>query len=85
MEYLGVRTTGIRLWQRKGRAHLTKIAFRSVSIRKSTTEHGNSIELFVKTRFHFQLGKCHTNWKGLRKIKKSRMMERLNFNGGKNP
>lgn len=33
MEYLGVGTTSKRLWQRKGRAHLT-IAFRSVSVLK---------------------------------------------------
>lgn len=53
------------------------------SIRRFTREHGNSIEVLVKTRFHFQLGKWHTNCKGLRKIKNSRMMERLNFKGEK--
>lgn len=62
-----MRSTGTRLWQRKGRAHLTRV-FRSVSIRRSTTQHGNRIELFVKTRFHFHLGKWHTNWKSLGKL-----------------
>lgn len=57
MEYLGAVTTSKRnaLAEGKGTANLTT-AFGSLDIRRPTTLHGNSTELYVKTGFQFPDG-----------------------------